>query len=231
MDSIMALGASLISTETHRVEIAGRNIANIATPGYKREIAFADALASRQSASQPAITSTDFSAGKLIHTGNSLDLAITGPGFFEVATPDGAAYTRRGAFTRDAQGRLVTSQGWPLQGSNGDIVISSSDWHIERDGTVVEAGNPVAVVSVVAPENTASLKRLGGDLFALNNAQARIATGSTVSQGYVESSNASTAADMMQMMEAMRRVESGQKIVHAYDDITGAALQRLGDAQ
>lgn len=233
MDSIMALGAGLISSETQRIEAAGRNVANIATPGYKREIAFADELAAQATghgaAAQPVASRTDFSTGKLVHTGNPLDMAITGPGFFEVATPDGMAYTRRGSFARDASGRLVTTQGWALQGSGGDIVVSAANWHIERDGTVIDNGNPVAVISVVAPENLSSLKRLQGDTFVLQGTQPALATGEYIIHGYLESSNSSIASDMMQVMDAMRRVESAQKVVHAWDDMMGAALQRMGE--
>ncbi|MDR5774164.1 MULTISPECIES: flagellar hook-basal body protein [unclassified Caballeronia] len=233
MDGIMALGTGLIGAETRRVKIAGQNIANVATPGYKRAVAFRDVLgtsadAMGKSASADTVA-TDFSAGKLIHTGNPFDLAINGPGFFEVATTDGPAYTRLGAFQRDASGRLVTSQGWPLQGSAGDIKVSSDAWRVERDGTVIDGGNSVGAVNIVDFAKTAELKRTADGLFVSNGAAATPVDAAQLSQGYIEASNVSVAQDMLQMMEAMRRIESGQKLIHVYDDMMGAAIQRLGE--
>jgi flagellar basal-body rod protein FlgF len=240
MDNLITLATGLISHETRRVEIAGQNIANVATQGYKRQIAFEDVLASGQAAgSSAALTqlaptgvTTDFSAGKLIHTGNPLDLSISGPGFFEVVTSNGLAYTRLGAFQRDVDGRLVTAQGAPLQAmGGGDIVVRSNNWHIERDGTLVDEGNPSTVIRIATFAEPAKLTRGEDGLFHANGANAVDIDQPQVVQGFVESSNVSVGNDMMQMMEAMRRVESGQKLVHAYDDMIGTVLQRLGDSQ
>jgi flagellar basal body rod protein FlgG len=237
MDNLMTLAAGLISQETRRVEIAGENIAHIATPGYKREIAFQDALAQSAAAGSPAPAradapidvATDFSAGKLVHTGNPLDLSITGAGFFEIATTDGPAYTRLGRFLRGADGRLVTPQGWALQGSNGDVRVGTNGWRIERDGTVIDHGNSVANIRIVDFDDLTKLRRLEGSLFVPNGAQGADVEQVNVTQGYVESSNVALGNDMMQMMEAMRRVESGQKLIHGYDDMMGVVMQRLGE--
>jgi flagellar basal-body rod protein FlgF len=240
MDNLMILATGLISHETRRVETAGQNIANVATPGYKRQIAFEDVLAADQPAVSPQALAarpptgiaTDFSAGKLIHTGNPLDFSVSGPGFFEVATPNGLAYTRLGSFQRDADGRLVTARGAVLQSmGGGDIVVRSNNWRIERDGTLVDDGNPSAVIRVVTFSDTTRLTRAEDGLFLANRVEAVEVAQPQVMQGFVESSNVSVGNDMIQMMEAMRRVESGQKLVHAYDDMIGTVLQRLGDIQ
>ncbi|WP_231941305.1 flagellar hook-basal body protein [Burkholderia sp. PAMC 28687] len=236
----MTLAIGLISHETRRVETAGQNIANVATPGYKRQIAFEEVLDTNRAVDVPSPRAeqvpsgiaTDFSAGKLVHTGNPLDFSINGPGFFEVATPSGLAYTRLGSFQRDADGRLVTAQGAVLQAmAGGDIVVRSNNWHIERDGTLIDEGNPSAVVRVATFSNTAQLTRAEDGLFHANGAEAVEVAQPQMMQGFVESSNVSVGNDMIQMMEAMRRVESGQKLVHAYDDMIGTVLQRLGDIQ
>ncbi|KGB99338.1 flagellar hook-basal body protein [Burkholderia cepacia] len=239
MDDLMTLATGLISRETRRVETAAQNVANVATPGYKRQIAFDEAVSAHRSAgSLDAIAAmlprprvaTDFSPGKLVHTGNPLDLSIAGPGFFEVTTPSGPAYTRLGSFQRDADGRLVTARGWVLQAAGGgDVVLRSNDWHIERDGTVIDGGNPVAVIRVATFTDRARLTRVGNELFVADGATAFDADRPQIAQGFVESSNAAVGNDMVQVMEAMRRVEAGQKLVHSYDDMIGAVLQRLGD--
>lgn len=236
----MTLATDLISLETRRVETAGQNIANVATPGYKRQIAFDDVLAAGSATGGSAVANalpptgiaTDFAAGKLIHTGNPLDLSINGQGFFEVATSSGLAYTRLGSFQRDADGRLVTGKGAALQAmGGGDVVVRSNNWHVERDGTLVDDGNPSVVIRVATFPDPSRLTRGDDGLFHANGAQAVDVDPPQLVQGFVESSNVSVGNDMMQMMEAMRRIESGQKLVHAYDDMIGTVLQRLGDIQ
>jgi flagellar basal-body rod protein FlgF len=94
---------------------------------------------------------------------------------------------------------------------------------------VIDNGNPVAMISVVDFADPSKLQRTDGGLFSANGQTAMPVDGAQVSQNYLESSNVTLAADMIQMMEAMRRVEAGQKIVHTYDDMMGSALQRLGE--
>ncbi|MBN3821295.1 flagellar hook basal-body protein, partial [Paraburkholderia sp. Se-20369] len=108
MDDLMTLSLRLIALETQRAETAARNLSNVATPGYQREIAFQDMLASdaTQAGGEPQIHRlADFSPGRLVRTGDPFDLAIAGDGFFEVLTDAGPAYTRAGAFRRAADGR------------------------------------------------------------------------------------------------------------------------------
>ncbi|MBC8724616.1 flagellar hook basal-body protein [Paraburkholderia sp. 31.1] len=239
MDNMMTVAASLISHETRRIETAGQNLANVATPGYKRQIAFDDVLAAGRTGTVPVSAmlappptgiATDFSAGKLVHTGNPLDLSISGSGFFEVMTASGPAYTRLGAFQRDADGRLVTAQNWALQAAGGgDVILRSGNWQIAGDGTLIDDGTPSAVIRVATFTDPTQLERRADGLFHATDAQAVDAEHPHIVQGFIESSNVALGNDMMRMMEAMRRVESGQKLVHAYDDMLGAVLQRLGD--
>lgn len=236
----MTLAAGLIASETRQVETAAQNIANLATPGYKRQITFSDALAQASASasssslvvSQPVqrAVATDFTPGKMIHTGNPLDLALAGGGFFEVATPSGTAYMRGGSFQRDAAGRFVTPQGWVLQSvGGGDVIVRSQNWRVESDGTVLDDGNPVAVIGTASFRDPTRLVRAGNGLYQANGMQPTELTEPRVAQGFLESSNVSNGNEMVRMMEAMRRVESGQKLVHAYDDMMGTVLQRLGD--
>lgn len=269
MDNLMLTATQMIARESQRVEVSANNIANVATPGFKRELAFHSVLgaqaaqqlqqqaldaaagvapepepALREGAAQaPAATramqrATDFAAGKLQHTGNPYDLSVTGPGFLQLATERGFVYARTAALHRDGEGRLVTAQGWRLQAAGGgDVSVSGEDWKLERDGTVVDAGNPASAVRLVEFDQLERLTRAGGNAFAAPE-DARMserqpgaqgaALASAVQQGYLEAANVSVGDDMVQIMEAMRRIESAQKLVHAYDDMVGSALQRLG---
>ncbi|WP_244100124.1 flagellar hook-basal body protein [Burkholderia ambifaria] len=232
----MTLAIGLIASETRQVETAAQNIANLSTPGYKRQITFADALGQADPSSPLAALSpirspaaTDFTPGKMIHTGSPFDLALAGGGFFQVATEDGIAYLRGGAFRPDATGRLVTPQGWALQRADGgDVVVRSSNWHVEPDGTVVDNGNPVAVIGTVSFRDPSALMRAGNGRYLANGAPPDDLADPRIVQGFLEASNVSNGDEMVRMMEAMRRVESGQKLVHAYDDMMSAALQRMG---
>lgn len=242
MDSLMITATELISQETLRIEASSQNIANTATPGYKSRISFQQAMSGlepRQGAASPqargTTQATDFASGKMVHTGNPLDIAITGPGFFQLSIDDGVAYTRAGSFRRDTDGRLVTAQGGYLQSAEGgDIAVHGSDWRVDPDGTVIDDDAPVATISIVEFESPQSLVRRGDNLFLADSLLAaspemKATTTSTLTQGYVEMANVSVGNDMIRIMESMRRIETGQKVIHAYDDMIGNVLQRLGE--
>lgn len=243
----MVTATQMISRESQRVEVSASNIANVATPGYKRQLAFQsalglEALQQAQTEQRPvglqAMTrATDFSAGKLQPTGNALDLAVTGPGFFQLATEHGTVYARTASFHRNADGQLVTAQGARLQAAGGgDVLVSGENWKLSPDGTVVDNGNPATAVRLVEFDEPEKLSRTGGNTFAASTdahlrevgGQADGNAGTTIRQGYLEAANVSVGDDMVKIMEAMRRIESGQKLVHVYDDMVGTALQRLG---
>ena len=233
MDNLMIMATDLMARETRRVDIAAQNIANGGTPGYKRAAAFDHVMNDvRRIEASPAYAttiSTDFSPGKLQHTGNPTDLAIQGSGFFQVATPEGIAYTRAGAFHRDEQGYLVTAQGWRLQAQDGgDVRVSQRDWQMKPDGTIIDHGVTTMKVFIASFDNEKQLMRSGQGLFKTEQMPQETAH-AQLAQGFLETSNTVVGNDMVQIMQAMRRVESGQKLVHAYDDMIGNVLQRLGD--
>jgi flagellar basal-body rod protein FlgG len=232
MDDLMTLSLRLISLETQRAETAARNLSNVATPGYHREIAFQDVLTSDATAAggeQPIRRLTDFSPGRLVRTGDPFDLAITGEGFFTVLTDTGPAYTRAGSFRRAADGRLVTrAGGWPLQGTQGDIVVSLDGWRVEPDGTVLDRGMPTSVIRVAAFDTPSHLRPVTDGLYVSRDTSGLREVPARLAQGFAETSNVTAADDMVRLVEAMRRVETGQKLVHAYDDLMGTVLQRLG---
>lgn len=238
MDDLMITASSLIAQETRRIEASAHNVANAATPGFKSEVAFQDILGSQAGAlgagrMQPlrgVQVSTDFTGGKLMHTGSPFDMAINGDGFFAIGTPSGIAYTRAGSFRRDDQGRLVTTQGWPLQAAGGgDVIVSNKAWHVEPDGTIVDDGSPTMTIGVTRFAEPKQLTRDADGLFLANDAAPLDNGDAKITQGYLEASNVVVGNDMVQVMDAMRRVESGQKLVQAYDDMVGNVLQRLGD--
>ncbi|MBV8621511.1 MAG: flagellar hook-basal body protein [Curvibacter sp.] len=276
MQEIIALSLQSIHQDMERLDRIATNMANATTPGYKRQMMAPSPVAAgasdfsrlvdgggagRETNTQTGLMSlspsfqtmvTDSRAGTLKVTGESLDLALTGPGYFEVATENGPAYTRQGDFRRDAKGRLVNSLGMPVMGVGGEIFLEDNHPVIDATGQVFSSTNSSskASASVVTGRGAGrgmdgqALARIKvvnfdspGDLQPLGNGLV-LGKGSTsalkdkdihVQQGALENSNVSTMREMVDLIQTMRHLESMQKVAVAYDDMTGQAVRRLAD--
>jgi flagellar basal-body rod protein FlgG len=230
MGGLVDIAASILARSEKRVETSANNIANVTTTGFKRRIEFSDVLGAATSGDlQRQQQVTDFTAGKPINTGNPNDLTLLGEGFFAVSSPDGTFYTRQGQFKRDGEGRLVTAQGFALQlRGGGDLVLKGNDFAVAADGTVSEAGQPVGKLAIVDFERRAAMVRSENGLFAAPEGEAVDVETPSVRQGMLEASNVSTGDEMVMIMEALRRAETGQRIVNVYDDLMGRALTAFG---
>lgn len=230
MAGLVEIAASIMARSERSVETSAHNIANLATSGYKRRVEFTDAMADIAAGRSLRPTSaTDFAPGKPIGTNSSSDLSIAGEGFFVVRSGETMLYTRLGQFSRDEEGRLVTAQGFALQArGGGDLVVKSADFKVEADGVVIEGGQPVARLALVDFENRAALIRGEGGTFSAPETEAVEVQAPSVRQGMLEASNVSTGDEMVVIMEALRRAESGQRIVNVYDDLMGRALSTFG---
>jgi flagellar basal-body rod protein FlgF len=231
-ESLQVIGTAM-SADLARMAAISRNLVNAATPGYRREMAFTAVLAAQAGeAGDPVpVTVADQRHGALQATGRMLDLAIDGEGFFEVHTPDGAAYTRRGDFRLDERGGLATVQGHALQGLGGPLQVSG-DGSIEIDtaGNVLQAGQRLGQVKVVLFEPGTPLSRGPGGLFvAAAQPQAAAAGSYRMRQGTLESSNVETGAEMVRLLETLRHFEAAQKVVQGVDEMTERALRKLGE--
>lgn len=215
------------------VEVSAQNISNISTPGYKRRVSFEQLVRApdtqNSSPTTPAI-GADFSAGKLVETGNPYDLALGGEGFFAVRSGEQVLYTRQGQFQRAADGRLITAQGMALQAEGGDLVLKGGRFEVLSDGAVLEDGLPVARLALFDIADRTRLGMVGGSLFTAGDEDMLKAPGASVRQGAIEASNVSTADEMVAVMAAMRRAESAQRLVGVYDDLMGRALTTFGQA-
>jgi flagellar basal body rod protein FlgG len=216
------------------VELTAHNVSNLATPGYKRQLNFSDVV--ERTTYETGIrgsskTADDFSVGKLIASSSKTDLALSGEGFFAVHASGQTLYTRNGQFDRGADGRLLTADGYALQAAaGGDLVVRGADFTVTAEGMVLEAGEPVgqvAVVQIAAPEK---LTRAGGGLYSAEGAEVTPLATPGVRQGMLESSNVSMGDEMVVMMEAVRRAETGQRLVNVYDDLMGRVISSFGQA-
>lgn len=234
MTNLIDMAAGILSQSERQVEIAGQNISNVTTPGYKRRISFSNLVSEPirniPPNTQPSII-TDISAGKLINTARPLDMAISGPGFFAVSANGQVLYTRSGQFNRDADGRLVTPQGQTLQvQGGGDLVLKDGDFKVLEDGSVTQDGEPLAKLAVVDISDPATaVTAEGGALSVAGNHVTPVANPS-VYQGKLEASNVSMGPEMISIMSALRRAETGQRLVSVYDDLMGRVLSIFGQA-
>ncbi len=224
----------MLSRSAARVEACAQNMSNVTTPGYKARKQFSQFISSASSTSDRSeigtlVSGTDFTNGSLQNTGNPLDFAISGSGFFVVRNADGVFYTRDGQFSRDPDGRLVNASGMALQSLSGDVVVGPTDPKVLPDGTVLSDNEPVARVAVVNFENEKSLKSVSGSVFMADERDAMPAT-AEVRQGMLEASNVSTAAEMISIMASLRSAGAGQKVVQLYDDLMGRAVTAFGQS-
>jgi flagellar basal-body rod protein FlgG len=257
MQPTLAIALTGMQDDMNHLDRVAQNMVNMATPGYKREVVFArpfanvvdglssaaegpNAAGSEASPARPVLL-IDTSAGSLKPTGQPLDLALTGDGWFEVSTSQGLAYTRQGDFQVDAKGRLVTPAGDPVMGKAGEIHLLTRTPAIDAAGNITEpdsvanGGQPtstqaVAQIKVVRFESTRGMRHLGAGLLSAGDVPTVVADATArVHQGQLEASNTNTMQEMVQVMQTMRHFESMQKVVQGYDDLMGTAIQKLGD--
>lgn len=224
------------------------NLANVSTPGYKKESLFVNLPITTQNAFDHALgqrgaeNSTthliDFAQGTFEPTGDQFDLALNGEGFFKVLDDSGRiVYTRNGQFMPDGQGMLVNNLGYYLlDDNNTPITITEGDLRILANGEITIDGNTSATIGIAdfAPADYPSLMPVGNGLFEKPAAVNEIAAGDTTSvlAGYLEQSNVEPVTEMVDMIERMfRRYETGQKCIHALDETLRLTVSDVGRIQ
>jgi flagellar basal-body rod protein FlgG len=200
-----------------RFEIISNNLANINTTGFKR-----DTIAFRSMFKMKYITITDTSPGPIRHTGNKLDLAISSEGFFKVRTSRGIRYTRDGTFMLNSEKQLVTRNGDPVMGENGEITINGTDVEISTDGRIFVDGDMVDRIVLVDFRNKELLKKQGRSYYVYEGNKSEITPveNPSIQQGYIEGSNVNATEEMIKMIEAFRSFEATQKAIQAMDEMT-----------
>ena len=241
-----------------QLDVISNNLANSSTNGFKRASAvFEDLMyqnlrqAGSNSSEQSQLptglqvglgvrtvaTSRSFSQGALQQSGNKLDVAVQGTGFFQVTMPDGTTnYTRDGSFQVDSQGRLVTATGLPV--ANGVTVpANATGIAIAGDGTVTAQipGNvtpqSIGTIALASFINPAGLDPKGQNLYAETPASGQPNSGTpganglgSLMQGYVETSNVNVVQELVTMIQTQRAYEMNSKAIQTSDQM----LQKLG---
>lgn len=239
---IYTIGAGL-TPRVLKMDVIGNNLANMNTVGFKKDRAFIEILneqkmmiESRKPENQAlgVVERTDYTEGSFQQTGNSLDLAIRGNGFFAIETPRGIRYTRNGSFTLSLDGTVVTKDGYPVLGTEGRIQLpdlqrlTAGDIQINEAGEIMIDKKPVGKLQIVTFDDMTVLKKEGNTNFMTDD-DSKVHPAPEgeyiIHQGFLEESNVEGIEEMVVMVELSRQFESGQKAVQAQDE----TIERLLD--
>jgi len=253
MQNALLVGLSRQMSLSHQIDILANNIANIDTTGFKADTAmFSEYLMpgasdgdfsgkdNRISFVKDAGSWIDFSPGTMQRTGDPLDVAINGKGFFVVQTSRGQRYTRNGAFAINAEGQLVTSGGDIVLGTTGPITFAPTDRNviISGNGTIsMRDGNTTQSVlrgqlQLVDFDNPQQMQKDGASLFQAppEANQKPIAPGTAVVQGSIEKSNVEPIMEMTRMIAITRSYSDVASILQQQGELRRNSLNQLAQA-
>jgi flagellar basal-body rod protein FlgG len=251
------IAATGMEAQKLSIDVISNNLANVNTTGFKKSRAdFQDLL--YQTIRTPGATSAEgsqipsgiqvgmgvkpvavqkiFQQGDFVQTGNKLDMVIEGDGFFQILMPDGTtAYSRSGSFKLDSDGRIVNSDGYPLEPAI-TIPSNTTNISISSDGkiSVTQAGNSaptqIGQIELANFINPGGLNALGKNLFQQTGSSGDPTTGNagtnglgTISQGFIEMSNVNVVEEMVNMIVSQRAYEINSKAVQASDQMLQVA--------
>ena len=242
------IAASGMLAESLRADVTANNLANVNTAGFKKDFAVMKDYASRpirrvndgeretEIGSMGSGTlideiATRHTSGSIKATGNSLDFALEGKGFFAVETPAGTRYTRNGTFTLSSTGELVNENGYRVMGQNGPInldpagqagkVASAEDGRIFLD--LVENNT----FQLVGFADESKLRKEGASMFRPPEGMEAQTVTPKVKQGYLEMSNVNVIAEMVNMISGFRAYETNSKVVQAHDTMLDKAVNEV----
>jgi flagellar basal-body rod protein FlgG len=250
-----------LDAQNMRMQVIANNLANVNTTGFKRDRASFETLAYQvmNTAGAPSSAETKYAVGlnlgtgvqvkgtaridtqgTLTTTGNALDVAIEGAGYFQVLTPDGqTAYTRAGDFSLSAEGTIVTADGMPIQ-PQIQVPEGATSISVGADGTVSAqlAGQTdpteLGKIEIARFVNAAGLQALGNNLLAQTAASGVAQVGApgaegrgSLRSGALEASNVNVVEELVDMIETQRAYEVNSKMIQAADEMLKNASQQL----
>lgn len=243
----MYMSAEGAQAQSRRLEVIANNLANVNTVGFKPDVATFQARLAEAIQQGDAMhgdrsmndvgggisvfdVTTNYTAGNLQRTGNDLDLAIVGNGFFEVdAGNNETLLTKAGNFSIDSQNRIVNPAGMPvLDSGGGEIIIDPQlPWTISQSGELKQAGTSIPL-SLVEPSSTNELIKVGSNMFqALGDTRQVDPRMREVRSGFLEMSGTVPTRQMMSMIETSRAFEANTQMIKNQDSMSGSLISRV----
>jgi flagellar basal-body rod protein FlgF len=228
-------GTETMLAQKHRLNQISNNLANVNTNGYKKEhVTFWEMLYTATD-EQPRVGKamkiiTDQSQGSFETTGNNLDFAFSGEGFFKIQTPEGIRYSRNGNFTINNEGQLSTMDGNLVVGAGGAITLENDAIQVGKDGLITANGETINQLALVSFNDPNDLAKAGDSLFKIKNEGTKEQTPDNLSiqQGFLEKSNVNITFELTEMIDLQRAYQTQQKIIQTIDDINGQAISKVG---
>ncbi len=242
MDSGYYAAATGLVARSQALDLAATNLANVQTTGFRAEKDYFSSVLLGPDAADSQLGRTvnnygllggdqlNLVQGPINQTGNPLDLAIQGQGFFQVQTPNGLRYTRDGSFHRTPAGRLVDGSGDPVMSSTGQFIpVPPGEVSIGADGSLSVAGGVVATIGVFTFPNSDQLTPEGTNLYsAPQGVKPALSKNSTIHQGALEGANQSVIQGTLNLILAQREAEMMQKALTIfYTDFNKTATEDL----
>ena len=212
-------------------DVTARNLAHANKPGFRRQILTFESFVKRDAHLGVQVERVnDFTVGDPQFTQRELDVALTGDGFFVLDGPNGPLYTRSGVFQVNAQGQLITMDGFPVQGVAGPITAPPLTEHfsILDNGIVLADGQQVGQLRIVQFTDNNRLTRAGNTLFRAPNDLPPQPSPTEVRQGYRERSNGPMVLEMVNMIDGLRHYEAAQKALTSLSDVIQLSTRPQG---
>ncbi len=226
------------------LNIAANNIANMSTVGYRPDrLTFKEVLMPTnpidpEQGMRGVVVDEQFTVtvqGRLRQTDGALDLALSGPGFFAIDTPEGERFTRSGSFTRGANGEIMTHNGQALQSQGGGTLVvprNVAEIQIASDGTVTGDGTQIGTIRVVEFENVDALEKQGLVLYKASDDNPPIdAEETSMMQGFLEYPKPNGVSGMMGLITISRQFEAFQKVIQTYKKLDSSTATKIGGAR
>ncbi len=238
MDPLTIAAAGGLRSRMESLELLANNLANASTAGYKADREFYDLYLSPEASESAHATRlplierqwTDFSQGVLTSTGNSLDLALDGRGFFAVNGPNSILYTRGGTLRIARDGTLVTEEGHALRDIRANPVRldATQPFEITREGVVRQAGQEIARLEIVDFPQPASIAKLGGNYFHMTDPAARPGkSAAEVHQAKLEAANFNAAESAVRLVSVLRQFEMLQRALTLGGEMNRRAVEEV----
>ena len=241
MENALRIGLSRQMALQTQMNVIANNLANLNTAGFKRDLVQMEefpipvAEMTELSGQDKKLSYThdravvkNMSTGPIRQSGNELDVAISGEGWFTINTPNGERYTRNGEFKLNQEGTLVTNEGLPVLSEAGEINFGPNETNITiaRDGTISSSDGIKGKLKLVTFENEQDLKKEGFNLFSSPNPANPLAAPNLM-QGMVEQSNVKPVLELTKMIETVRAYTSQARTIQKTEELKTDAINKL----